>query len=174
MDVTRTVGGVTCGYWAIASGPAAMPPSRTMTIEMTHARTGRSMKKRASTAGLPSGRPGPRGVRHRGRDGHVHEVRLDRGARPHLLQAVDDHPLARLQAVGDLPHAVVERPQPDGAVDHRILRVDDVEDLLALVGVEGALADQEGLVGPADGGPDAGEQPGGEDLVRVGKHAPEP
>src|SRR5262249_55698266 len=28
--------------------PAAMAPSRMMTIEMTHARTGRSMKKRAS------------------------------------------------------------------------------------------------------------------------------
>jgi hypothetical protein len=31
-----------------------MPPSRTMTIEMTHARTGRSMKKRASMTVLQS------------------------------------------------------------------------------------------------------------------------
>ena len=78
---------------------------------------------------------------------HVHELRLDGDARPHLLQAVDDHPLARLQAVGDLPQAVVERPQPDGAGDHLVLLVDDVEDLLALVGVDGAVGDQQGLVG---------------------------
>src|SRR5437660_10089693 len=103
MAVTRTVGGVICGYWAIGSSPAAMPASRMMTSEMTHARTGRSMKKRASTAGLLSGLLGLRGQRLRGRDRHVHEFRLDRDARPHLLQAVDDHPLSRLQAVGDFP-----------------------------------------------------------------------
>src|SRR5438445_13739461 len=114
MAVTRTVGGVTCGYWATGSRPAAIPPSRTMTIEMTHARTGRSMKKRASTAGLLSGLLRLRGVRRRGREMHG-KVRLDRDAWPHLLQAVDDHPLARLQTVGDLPQAVVERYQPDGA-----------------------------------------------------------
>src|SRR3954464_12491141 len=102
MAVTRTDGGVTGGYWAIGSRPAAMPPSRTMTTEMTHARTGRSMKKRASTAGLLSAGYGlPDGRRGRGR--HVHEVRLDRDARPDLLQAGDDDPFARLQAGGDLP-----------------------------------------------------------------------
>src|SRR5208282_2853598 len=91
-----------------------MAPSRTITTEITHARTGRSMKKRASTAGPLSeffGLPGicPDRVRH------VHEFRLDRDARPHLLQAVDDHPLARLQAVGDLAQTVMKCPQPDGA-----------------------------------------------------------
>src|SRR5262245_9745388 len=103
-----------------------------MTIEMTHARTGRSMKKRASTAGLLSVLPGLRGERLRGRDRHVHEFRLDRDAGPYLLQAGDDHPLTRPQPLGDLPQAVVERPQPDGADDHFVLLVDDVEDLLAL------------------------------------------
>src|ERR1700733_13992659 len=34
---------------------AAMAPSRMITMDITHARTGRSMKKRASTAGLLSG-----------------------------------------------------------------------------------------------------------------------
>src|SRR5882724_257545 len=187
VAVTRTVGGVTCGYWAIGRRPAAMPPSRTMTIEMTHARTGRSMKKRANMTGLLSGfielrggTSGFQGLRRfgwaasGGRDRHVHELRLDGDARSDLLQTVHDHPLARPQAVFDRPQAVVQRPHADGTGGHLVLLVDDVEDLLALVGVDGALADQEGLVGLADGSPDAGEQPGGEDLVLVGEYAPQP
>ena len=73
----------------------------------------------------------------------------------------------------DLPQAVVERPQPDGAGDHLVLVVDDVEDLLALVVVEGAVADQQRLVGWADGHTDAGEKAGGEAFVLVGEHAPD-
>src|SRR6478672_5305599 len=130
-----------------------MPPSRTMTIDITHARTGRSMKNRASTAGLLSGvfrLPGGR----QERDWHGHELRLDGGARAGLLQAVDDHQLARLQAGLDLAQAVLQRPGADGAGDDLVLVVDDVEDLLALVGVQGPLADKQGLVGPADRHPD--------------------
>ena len=47
----------------------------------------------------------------------------------------------------DLPQPVVQRPQPDRAGDDLVLLVDDVEDLLALVGVDGAVADQQGPVG---------------------------
>src|SRR5262245_2718359 len=97
-----------------------MPPSRTITTEMTHARTGRSMKKRASTAGLLSGFFGLAGAR-RGRGRHVHTFRLDGGARPDLLKAGDDHLLPRLQAVGDLPEAGLHRPQPDGTGDDLVL-----------------------------------------------------
>src|SRR5512135_606078 len=168
--VTWTVGGVISGYSATGRRAAAMPPSRTMMTEMTHARTGRSMKNRASTAGPLSGFFGLPGV-CRERDRHVHEFRLDRDARPHLLQPVDDHLLARLQAVGDLAQTVMKCSQPDGAGDHLVLLVDNVEDLLALIGVEGALADQQRLVGPANGTPDAGEQPGDEDLLLVGERA---
>src|SRR4051794_15651763 len=124
MAVTRTVGGVTWGYWATGSRLAARPPSRTMTMEMTHARTGRSMKKRATTAGLLSRL---RGAHRRGEDGHVHELRLDGGAGPHLLEAADDHPLARPQAVGDLPQAVVQGAHPDRADGHLVGVVDDVQ-----------------------------------------------
>src|SRR5207248_4346269 len=53
--VTRTVGGVICGYCAIGSSAAAMSPINTMTIEMTQARTGRSMKNRANMAGPRNG-----------------------------------------------------------------------------------------------------------------------
>src|SRR3954470_19656616 len=106
MAVTRTVGGVTCGYWAIGSRPAAMPPSRTMTIEMTHARTGRSIKKRASTAGLLSGLLGLGGVRPLGWGHRLDEFRISGDARPYLLQAIDDDSLTRLQTFGDFPQAV--------------------------------------------------------------------
>src|SRR5216684_1136755 len=99
MAVTRTVGGVISGYSAIGRKPAAMAPSRMMTTEITHARTGRSMKKRASTASLLSGLFGLPSV-CRERDRHVHELRLDPDARLHQLQAVDDHSLAWLQAFG--------------------------------------------------------------------------
>ena len=36
----------------------------------------------------------------------------------------------------------MERSQPDGTGDHLALLVDDVENLLALVVIKGALADQ--------------------------------
>src|SRR2546422_10970012 len=92
--VTWTVGGVISGYSAIGRRPAAMPPSRTMTIEMTHARTGRSMKKRATMTGLLLGVRGFRGdisglqglrqcdwAARCGRDWHLHELRRDGDAR---------------------------------------------------------------------------------------------
>ena len=43
------VGGVMSGYWAIGRAIIAISPTRTMTMEMTQAKTGRSMKNRAST-----------------------------------------------------------------------------------------------------------------------------
>src|SRR5579864_3307621 len=64
--------------------------------------------------------------------------------------------------------------QPYGAGNNFVLVVHDVDDLLTLVGVEGSLADEQGLVGPADRSPNAGEQPREEDLLLVGEHAPRP
>src|SRR5262245_24379011 len=104
-----------------------MVPSRMITMEITHASTGRSMKKRASMTasnsdketrrqGATTSRRSPRGaslVRVSPclrvslspclDTWHVHELRLDGDARPDLLQAVDDHPLAGLQALLDDP-----------------------------------------------------------------------
>jgi hypothetical protein len=40
------------GYSAIGKNPTAMAPRRTITTEITHARTDRSMKKRASMISL--------------------------------------------------------------------------------------------------------------------------
>src|SRR5262249_5655043 len=105
---------------------------------------------------------------------HVHEVRLHGDARPHLLQAVDDDPLARCQAVGDLAQTVMERSEPNGARDDLVFLVDNVEDLLALIGVEGAIGDQERPVASADGHTDAGEKAWEKVLLLVGEHAPRP
>ncbi len=55
VAVTWTFGGVISGYSAIGSRKAEMPPSRMMMIEITQARTGRSMKKRASMISLRYG-----------------------------------------------------------------------------------------------------------------------
>src|SRR3982751_5753284 len=44
--VTCTVGGVTSGYGATGSVKTATPPASAMTMEMTVAKIGRSMKKR--------------------------------------------------------------------------------------------------------------------------------
>jgi hypothetical protein len=45
--VIVTLGGAICGYSEIGSRKAAMAPTSVMAIEITAAKTGRSMKKRA-------------------------------------------------------------------------------------------------------------------------------
>src|SRR5262245_63270552 len=119
-----------------------MAPMRTMAREITQARTGRSMKMRASIGGFSR-------ARRRGR--HVDELRLDRDPRPDLEQAADDHPVTRRHALLDLPQTVVVSTNPDGTGDHLVPLVDDVDDLLALVVVDGALVDEQGSMGFADG-----------------------
>jgi hypothetical protein len=51
--VTTTSGGTICGYCAIGSARMAMKPARTMTIDRTEAKTGRSMKNLDITAAFP-------------------------------------------------------------------------------------------------------------------------
>src|SRR5262249_25260143 len=106
-----------------------MAPNSTMMIEMTQARTGRSMKKRASMPELLSGDLGRRGVRGQ-RHRHPHQPGLAGDSRRDLLQAVDDPLLARLQAGSDLPQAVVQRSQPDRARDYFTVAVHHVDNLL--------------------------------------------
>src|SRR5438874_2127677 len=112
-----------------------MMPSKTMTIEMTHARTGRSMKKRASMAGLRLGFFRLRGIsiRRCGRNRHIHQVRLDRDTGPHQLYPVDDDLLARLQAVLDSPQAIVDWAQPDRSGDDLVILIHDIDNFLSLI-----------------------------------------
>jgi hypothetical protein len=54
MAVTETEGGAMLGYWAIGSRVRDRMPPRPIRSAITHAKTGRSMKKRAM-AGGPAG-----------------------------------------------------------------------------------------------------------------------
>src|SRR5204862_801406 len=71
LAVTWTVGGVISGYSATGRRAAAMAPSRTMTRDITQARTGRSTKIRASMiVFLFGGRRSEVGDRESGRGLH--------------------------------------------------------------------------------------------------------
>src|SRR5262249_52301864 len=155
---------------ATGNRPAEMPPSRRITTESTHARTGRLMKIRASMTNSPSPprahpeREGVAGdvvcygsglrrdllhgrlsIRRSGLRGrHFTQVCLNGRTRPSQLQTVDDHPLPGFQAVGDLAPAVVECPEPNGAGGYPVVLVHDVDHLLPLVRVQCAFSDEHG------------------------------
>src|SRR5882672_2598770 len=80
--VTETCGGTISGNCATGIWKIASRPARVMTIETTNARRGRSMKTPDIMAAGLAADPG----RH---DRLLHDL-----ARPHLLDAVDDHVLA--------------------------------------------------------------------------------
>ena len=68
------------GNWACGMAPIAMMPASVITIEMTKANRGRSMKTLEIIAYAPAGL--------------VASPPPGRAARPDPLQAVDDHPVA--------------------------------------------------------------------------------
>src|ERR1700730_17221230 len=110
------------GYCATGNWNISIAPASISTSPNTHANTGRSMKNRDMTLATAEG-SGFVGVAGRGFAGR---------GRPHLgtgsdvLQPVNDHPLARLQAAGD-----------DPLVAHRLIGLNDAQ--LRLV----AIADHE-------------------------------
>src|SRR3989338_11505328 len=87
----------------------AIRPASTMTMEMTAANTGRSMKKREITGGAPSGLLGGGwGDRRGGRLAGVH-----RRIRAHLGQALDYHPVTGADAGLNHPAALGGPPGAD-------------------------------------------------------------
>src|SRR5262245_11817336 len=126
------------GYCAVGrKNTTDTSPRTTMMIERTEAKMGRSTKKRVSMGGLLSGGSGFRGLAG-GDLGHRHGlvVRGDARPRPHRLAALDDDPFAGVQPLLDHAQAVVLLPQGHLASLHLVLVVDDVNDLLALVGLD--------------------------------------
>src|SRR6185369_8901437 len=98
--VIWTIGGTTSGYWAMGSPAIATSPTMTVMIEITIATIGRLTKKRAmGLLRLSRGGLGGPGARRRRR----HRLGGDGRALLHLLQALDDHLLAALQAFLDHP-----------------------------------------------------------------------
>src|SRR5262245_61876295 len=120
-------GGATGGYCAIGSCViATLPPTR-MKSAMTHAKMGRSMKKRAMWAAplAARGRSGGRGgCGRRGRTGLPRHRVHRRAGHHHLLEAVDDHLLAGLQAVGDEPALALGRADLDVALLRLVVGTD--------------------------------------------------
>src|SRR6476619_6277884 len=105
-----TLGGATSGYCAIGSARMDATPARMITIEITHAKTGRLAKNLASMSLPRSGGTRARTRRARGQSGRARCRRrgallcpVNRHARPDLVRALDDHLVAVLQAVLDEP-----------------------------------------------------------------------
>src|SRR5437764_6357792 len=100
---TVTTGGAISGYWATGSERIAASPASTMKVEMTAAKSGRSMKKR-DNMGVPSRLLGRGAVGGRSRffsagcRRRFGARQLDRRARLQPGDAVDDHVVAGIQA----------------------------------------------------------------------------
>ena len=72
-------------------------------------------------------------------------------------------PLTITRSPGFRPSVIARRPscsnpEPNGAGDDLVLVVDDVQDLLALIVIDGTVGDQQGLMERADGHTDAGKE----------------
>src|SRR6476660_9105112 len=110
-------GGATVGYCATGSFFTATPPSTRMKSAMTQAKIGRSMKKRYMRV-LAGGRRGRGGRRLRRRGRRLPGDRLHQRIAAQLLEAVDHHLLARLQAVEHDPFVALRRADLDAARRH--------------------------------------------------------
>src|SRR5690242_3770837 len=126
-------GGATVGYWDTGNRFSARLPARTMAMAITQANTGRSMKNLASTARplLLLGRDG-RCSRRCGGGGDCARLpghRLHRTARAGLLQAIDDHLFAALEALADDPVGACHGPGLHGQRRHLAVLADGHHDL---------------------------------------------
>src|ERR1051325_11505858 len=98
---TCTVGGVICGYCSTGSDRSETMPKIIVTIAMTFAKTGRSMKKRGiiGRSRPLRGRGGRRGLHRLRRRVDVDDLPLHHRAGSRALQPVDHHGFARREAV---------------------------------------------------------------------------
>src|SRR5215467_204042 len=95
-----TLGGATFGYCATGSVRIAAMPASMMTIDITHANTGRLAKNRASMS-VPRSGSGSGGDR-------LDVVRVHRHPREDLVEPLDDQLVAILEAARDQP-AIADR-----------------------------------------------------------------
>src|SRR5262245_36859373 len=72
---------------------------------------------------------------------HLHLLRYDRGARTDALQAAHDDVLAGLEARGDDAQPFDGGAERHLAVERLVFGPDDEDELLALIGADGALVD---------------------------------
>src|ERR1051325_4333485 len=110
-----TLGGATSGYCVIGNVRIEATPASMITIEITHANTGRLAKKRASMS-LPC----------------LHLGRMDRHARADLVDAFDDQAVAVLEAARHEPAIADRSLGHDGARLDLIACADDERGRVAL------------------------------------------
>src|SRR5258708_29033527 len=143
--LTTTVGGTISGYSLIGSTGIANIPAAVMMMASTVAKIGRSMKNdemfigRATLRGL--GRCGRR--TDRGCVGaHGHRLRRHGEARMRTLGAVHHDDVSRLQALANDAQPVDHAAELDAAILHLVIRPQQEDVLLVLVGVDGTIVDQ--------------------------------
>ncbi len=102
--------------------------------------------------------------------------RLDHGsdlhAGPHALQTIDDDRLAGLETAANDAQAIDDRTERHGAVLDVVLRPDDVDELLAEIGADGAVLNQQPLYVPRAGQTQPHEEARRQLSVGVAEHRP--
>src|SRR5689334_6132955 len=114
-------GGMMSGNCATGSALIATSPPRTVTMAITIATIGRSIKTREIIAL------------------QCHEPRIDRHTRPDLLRSFDHHALAGFQAIVDDPHLVDFLADLDGTNADLVVVADNSDLITALQLRHGAL-----------------------------------
>ena len=127
VAATTTEGGVICGNRATGSSRKATEPASVMTIASTVAKIGRSMKKLLTKRGAPRRASGTAVAIANGRAG------LE------LLRAVDDHHVARREALFDHPVAALLLTHFNVALLRLAGAVDDPDVVLVLQELHRAL-----------------------------------
>src|SRR5262245_9681594 len=154
---TTTDGGTTSGYSEIGICRSASRPATKMSTDSTPAKIGRSMKKREIFISRPRRRCGVAGsargdvaCRRRLRviaAGHRHELRIDQRTRADALQSVHHDALAGSEAIRHQAQAVDEHAERHLAVGGLVVVADHHDVLLALVGADRALVDDQRRLG---------------------------
>src|SRR5580700_557766 len=111
------------GYCATGIAPMARAPASVMTIETTNASRGRSMKISEIISSARS----------------LQSCFLHDLARPHFLNAVDDHVFAFMQTRGDDHVGIAIAPGLHAALFDLVLIVDDQDVIAGLVGLQRCL-----------------------------------
>src|SRR5215469_10857781 len=134
----------------------------TVTMEMTAAKIGRSMKKREmfidSMGGVERSGRRARGGLRRSRDGLLLGLDDDVGPRP--LDALHDDAVVGRETLAYDPQAVVHRTTGDLPVADLVVAVHHPDELLGLVALHGIVGNEQRLVAPAADEPESHEQSG--------------
>src|SRR5271169_886164 len=136
--LTTTVGGTISGYSLIGSCGIASSPPTVISIARTVANIGRSMKNEEIFIAYAASRSGMRAVR-----AHGHALRRHGNPGMHSLRAVHDDHITGFQSVAHDAQAVDHTAQSDLAIFDFVVRAEQQHIFLILVGVHGAIFDQD-------------------------------